>query len=114
MDVAEIARVCHEVNRAYCLALGDETQFAWEDAPQWQRDSALAGVRLHLDHPETGPQASHEAWMHQKLYEGWSWGAEKDTVAKRYPCLVLYEDLPPEQRAKDFIFCGIVRALRSA
>lgn len=34
----KIARVCHEVNRAYCQALGDNSQPAWEDAPAWQRE----------------------------------------------------------------------------
>lgn len=48
MNIEQIARVCHEVNRAYCQALGDDSQPAWEDAPQWQRDSALLGVQLLL------------------------------------------------------------------
>ncbi len=45
MTPEQIARVAHEVNRAYCQALGDNSQPAWEDAPQWQRDSAMLGVK---------------------------------------------------------------------
>lgn len=30
---ASVARICHEVNRAYCEALGDTSQVSWEDAP---------------------------------------------------------------------------------
>src|SRR5438105_262770 len=37
--VEACARAAHEVNRAYCLALGDASQVAWEDAPEWQRSS---------------------------------------------------------------------------
>lgn len=44
MTPEQIARVVHEVNRAYCEALGDTSQPKWEDAPQWQRDSAMLGV----------------------------------------------------------------------
>jgi hypothetical protein len=48
MKVEEIAKVAHEVNRAYCQAIGDNSQPTWEEAPGWQRDSAINGVLLHL------------------------------------------------------------------
>ena len=35
--VEQIAEVTHEVNRALCLAFGDASQKAWQDAPEWQR-----------------------------------------------------------------------------
>lgn len=66
MTPEQIARVAHEANRAYCQALGDNSQPAWEDAPQWQRDSAMLGVKLHTENPNAGAQASHESWMAQK------------------------------------------------
>ena len=69
MTPEQIARVAHEANRAYCQALGDNSQPAWEDAPQWQRDSAMLGVKLHTENPNAGAQASHESWMAQKLAE---------------------------------------------
>ena len=105
-----IARVAHEVNRAYCEALGDNSQPAWEDAPQWQKDSALLGVDLHLsgDH---GPEASHESWSAQKIADGWKYGPVKDPEAKEHPCLVPFSELPREQQAKDFLFRAVVRAL---
>lgn len=106
-----IARVCHEVNAAYCRSLGDYTQTDWEHAPQWQQDSAIKGVELHLNHPDAGPQASHESWMKQKLEEGWVYGEVKDPEAKTHPCIVPFEELPREQQAKDFIFRGVVHAI---
>lgn len=48
VNVDAIAKRAHEVNRAYCASIGDHSQPAWEDAPQWQKDSAIAGVRAHL------------------------------------------------------------------
>lgn len=111
VDVEAIARVCHEVNRAYCLALGDTSQPAWEDAPEWQRSSAMAGVKLHLENPDAGPQASHESWMRQKVAEGWVYGPVKDPEKKQHHCMVPFDMLPREQQAKDYIFRGVVHAM---
>lgn len=109
-----IARVCHEVNRAYCASLGDTSQPAWTDTPQWQRDSALAGVRMHIAKPDATPEDSHRSWMAAKLEDGWKFGPEKDPQKKEHPCMVPYEELPQEQRAKDYLFRGVVHALRGA
>jgi hypothetical protein len=46
VNIEQIARVAHEVNRSYCEALGDTSQPEWESAPQWQRESAMAGVKF--------------------------------------------------------------------
>ena len=107
----EIARACHEVNRAYCQALGDTSQPAWEDAPEWQRASARLGVELHMsgDH---GPEASHESWMKQKLEEGWKYGPVKDPERKEHHCIVPFDQLPREQQAKDFLFRAVVHAMK--
>ena len=112
MNHVNIAKVCHEVNRAYCQALGDNSQPAWEDAPDWQRDSAALGVRLHTE-KNVGPEASHASWMAQKVLDGWKYGAYKDPANKLHPCIVPFAELPPEQQAKDFIFRAVVHALRS-
>lgn len=113
MKFEDIAKICHEANRALCASHGDLSQPAWEDAPDWQRDSAIEGVRFHLEAPSTGrsPSASHENWCKQKLEEGWKYGEVKDAEAKTHPCLVPYDQLPPEQRAKDHLFTAICRAL---
>lgn len=112
MEKQEIARLAHEVNRAYCEALGDTSQPAWEDAPDWQKESAMLGVELHLsgDH---GPEASHESWMAQKLADGWKYGPEKNPDTKEHHCMVPFNELPPEQQAKDFLFRGVVHACRA-
>jgi hypothetical protein len=110
--VAPIARVCHEVNRAYCASLGDTSQQSWFAAPSWQRTSAMNGVRFALDNPDASPAAQHEQWMADKLADGWAWGHEKDVALKTHPCLVPYEKLPHEQRVKDELFIAVVRAMR--
>lgn len=111
MNMDQIARVCHEVNKAYCEALGDNSQPTWEDAPEWQRSSARMGVDLHTM-GNFGPEASHISWMKQKVEEGWVYGPVKDPEAKQHPCIVPFADLPREQQAKDYIFRAVVHALR--
>lgn len=107
----EIARICHEMNRAVCEAAGDLSQRPWLEAEQWQRDSALSGVLFALEKPDATPEDQHKAWMRDKLCAGWTLGPVKDAVAKTHPCLVPYGELPFEQRVKDAVFRAVVREL---
>lgn len=111
MTNEQIARVCHEANKAYCSAFGDASQLPWEDAPEWQKQSAIKGVEYHIANPDSSPADSHNSWLEEKRKEGWKYGAVKDAEKKTHPCFVEYEQLSTEQRAKDYIFLGIVRAL---
>lgn len=111
MSVIHIARVCHNVNKAYCEAMGDTSQPDWEDAPEWQRESAIAGAMAILQNPNTTPEQSHESWMKQKADDGWTFGTVKDPIAKTHPCFRPYAELPVEQKAKDHIFGAVVRSL---
>lgn len=111
LKVRHIARVCHAVNRAYCAALGDHSQPEWGAAPQWQRESAIKGVEFALAYPDSKPSDSHESWLAQKRAEGWKYGPVKDAEKKEHPCFVPYDQLPQEQRAKDYIFLSVVRAM---
>ena len=107
----DIARVCHEANRAYCECLGDTSQLPWAKAPQWQRESCINGVIFYDLHPDAGPEVSHRNWMAEKHREGWTYGKVKDVERRKHPCMVPYHQLPVEQRLKDALFVGIVRAL---
>lgn len=109
--IDRIARVCHEVNRAYCAALGDRSQLPWDEAPEWQKASARKGVEFIIDNPDAGPESSHESWLLQKASEGWGYGPVKDEFKKEHPCYVPYDKLPVEQKAKDYIFGAIVRSM---
>lgn len=111
MTKEQIARIAHEVNRAYCEFLGDNSQPTWDEAPEWQKRSAIAGVYFHLS-GDYGPQASHDHWMEKKISEGWAWGPTKRPDIKTHPCLVRFEDLPEPQKAKDYLFRGVVHACR--
>lgn len=118
MKIEAIAMICHEANRAYCAAIGDSSQVPWAEAPEWQKESAIAGVRFHLDNWANGEQvadsASHDAWMAQKIQDGWKYGPIKNAEIKEHPCIVLFADLPSEQQAKDSLFAGICLSMFSA
>lgn len=106
------ARAAHEANRAYCIAIGDTSQPSWDDAPEWQRTSALNGVRGVLD--GNTPEQSHESWLAEKAATGWRYGPVKDPDRKEHPCFVPYAELPPAQQAKDAVYVAVVRAMAEA
>ena len=111
VSLVGIARICHEAMRHYCMAIGDPVPPSWEDAPEYIRTSAHSGVKFYFDNPDAGPEAVHESWLTEKEREGWKYGPAKDEEKKEHPCFVEYADLPEKQKAKDYIFVGIVEAL---
>jgi hypothetical protein len=112
MKIEDIAKVCHAVNRKYCQAIGDMSQVHWEDAPQWQRDSAINGVKYHLANVDASPADSHISWLKEKVETGWVYGPIKDVEKKQHPCCVPYDQLPKEQKAKDYIFSQVIDSLK--
>jgi hypothetical protein len=111
MNAHQIAQVCHEANTAYCRVIGDYSQNHWDQAEQWQRDSAVKGVEYALANPDAPASAQHDAWLADKQRDGWVYGAVKDPATKQHPCMVPYMDLPIEQRLKDSLFKAVVRGL---
>jgi hypothetical protein len=110
-SIRAAAQHCHEMNRTWCALRGDTSQVGWDDAPEWQRESAIEGVKFHLANPHAGPSGSHENWMRHKLADGWVYGPQKDPEKKTHPCLVPYAELSADQRAKDAFFVATLHAL---
>lgn len=108
----DVAKVCHEANRAYCSTIGDHSQTSWEDAPDWQKESAVNGVRFHFFNENTTPADSHNSWLKEKEEQGWKYGPVKSADEKTHPCFVPYEQLPKSQQVKDYIFKSIVDAFK--
>lgn len=105
-----VAELCHNANKNYCETIGDHTQEDWDDAEEWQRKSAIAGVLYLLKEPGASAEMQHDAWCALKTADGWKFGEQKDAEEKTHPCLVPYAKLPEEQKAKDRLFQNIVRA----
>lgn len=110
-QVEVAARTAHEVNRAYCIGIGDDSQKPWGEAEEWQRQSGRAGVAFLIDNPEAPPSSQHESWLAAKELDGWRYGPVKDAQKKEHPCMVLYDKLPEAQKAKDTLFQAAVRGV---
>ena len=111
ITLASIAAICHEANRAYCKSIGDDTQLPWGKAPEWQKESAIKGVRFHINNPDADASASHQSWYDQKEKDGWVYNLVKDPEAKTHPCMVPFDELPNEQQIKDHLFRSVVHGI---
>lgn len=111
ITIEQIAEVAHEVNRAYCTAIGDATQLPWSEALDWQKESAVSGVNFRITNPTISAEEMHQEWSRHKIEGGWKYGPIKDDAKKEHPCLVPYADLPLEQRVKDYLFNAVVTTL---
>lgn len=112
MTTENVAQIAHELNRAYCQSINDYSQPPWEDAPDWQKQSAINGVKFHIENPDAPPSASHDSWLKEKIENGWVYGPVKNPDKKEHPCCVPYEQLPIEQQSKDYIFRQIIHSLK--
>ena len=113
MTVEQIARVCHEANRAYALSAGEDPTTlhpSWDAAPEEIRESARVGVKHALE--GATPETLHESWMESKRSAGWVYGQIRNNAAKVHPCMVPYSELPAAQRVKDALFMNVVETLR--
>jgi len=113
ISVETLARVVHEVNRAYSAQVGLNVEPSFDDATDAQRQSLVRGVNAKLRFNLT-PEQGHEAWVEDKLKNGWVWGPVKNEDKKEHPCLVPYEQLDQAQQVKDFLFSAVVRSLAHA
>ena len=114
MEAAKLAMICHEANRAYCIAIGDNSQPRWEDAPDWQKESAIKGVEFRRNNPGATAESMHQSWLNEKMQSGWRFGPVKDPEKKEHPCFVPYGKLTDEQKTKDHLFSAVIDAVTGA
>lgn len=108
--IESAAEAAHEANRILCLSHGDMSQPFWRDAPQWQKESEISGVRAIWNDPSLTPEKSHEGWLEIKRRDGWKWGAVKSVTAKEHPSFLPYRNLSATDRLKNEMFGLVVRA----
>jgi hypothetical protein len=104
----QIAKVCHEVNRAYCQALGDNSQPPWKNASALKKSNTLQAVRNYILSISAETEKSRASAEAQEIVESWVNGPEK------YPDLGVTTRLgvlPPELQAREDMFVAVVRAV---
>jgi hypothetical protein len=109
MRIEDVARVCHEANRAFCQTIGDASQLPWEEAPEWQKASAVASVQFTLGNLAFEIFVVHPFIVlcgRRRIN-----GPVKDADKNTHPCLVPYEELPIEQQIKDHLFRSVAKSL---
>lgn len=103
--------MCHEVNRAICGLYGPAGQLPWDQTDVHIKQSVFDGVAFHAANPKASASTSHENWLKFKAADGWTYGPEKDPVAKTHPCIRPFEELPKDQQLKDHVFRAIVHTM---
>lgn len=109
MNSEQIAKICYEANKAYCEALGDNSQPTWLELPESIKESAIDGVDFLIANPDTTPEQMHENWRKCKEEAGWVYKKEKSAMRKTHPSLVDFDELPESEQLKDILFSNIVK-----
>ena len=109
--INDVAKACHEANKVLCEGLVDFSQKHWDEAEEWQLDSAIKGVEYFIINPDAPDSAQHDAWVDDKIADGWVFGEDKNTVSKTHPCLVAFDQLSVGQQAKDALFKAVCKTL---
>lgn len=110
-DETRIAKACHDANKAYCESRGDLSEPDWESLSPWEIEYIMEGVLFNKNNPDAGQYASHNSWMKHRLDNGWVYGEIKDEKQKTHPCIVPFDKLTKDDKAKSFIFKAVVNAL---
>ena len=111
-SVDEIAAVAYHAHRGYNHVIGDPwIDPQWAALPEWHKEAVRDGVRAAL--AGLDPRQMHENWCAYYRERGWVYGPDKDPAADppTHPCLVDYDDLPPEHQLKDTLFREFVLML---
>jgi hypothetical protein len=84
----------------YQIAVGQPYN---EEINNDQFDALKDGVEYQLHNPDTTSEESHQNWMAEKRFQGWTYGPVKDFDKKTHPNLVDFVDLPDVEKMKDII-----------
>ena len=105
----EIAKICHEANRQYCIDNQLKTHAKWDELPLIIQNSIVAGVVDVIADPKITPTELHFKWCEYKEAEDWTKGDVKDLEAKTHPNLVKFKKLPDAEKRKVVLFITTVR-----
>lgn len=124
MTNKQIAQLCHETTRAYCVIIVADDSInhestgllpAWGDTSAEQQLSVIDGVEFARKNSDRIVASDlHENWLAFKRRKGWVHGPDKNEGRKTHPLIRPFAELPASQRRKDFLFLAVVRACLDA
>ena len=104
----EIAKLCHEANRQYCIDNQLKAGAVWDETPLHIQESIVAGVAEVIADPKVTPAESHQKWVDYKTKQGWKFDKVLNVGKKLHPNLVPFKKLSKDEQIKDKIFIGTV------
>jgi hypothetical protein len=108
--VKDLAQIVHEVNRAFCESIGDNSQKPWSEAPEYNHHSAMAAVRAICDCPTLSPDDVHKIWIETKKSDGWKYGPTKDKDKMTHPSMIPYAELSSVEKYKDWLVLYVTKS----
>lgn len=106
----DIARVCHETNRALQNVLGDPCPSdPWDALSSDARQASIYGV--HQAQQGKSPEEMHDLWMSFMIDHGWKYGEKKNEVERTHPNILPFNHISEGEQLKDKIFLTIVHHL---
>ena len=109
----QIAKICHQANRAYNQSHDDLSLNDWENTSDDIKQSVINGVEFTVGSIVVGKEVTaeiqHAEWVKFKIQQGYVYGEVKDDTKKTHPCIVPFSSLPEFQRKKDELFIAIVK-----
>lgn len=106
----EIAKICHEANRQYCIDNQLLTQAKWDELDPSMQESIVSGVAEVVADKKVTPAEMHQKWVDYKTKQGWKYALNFDAKLKTHPNLVPFSKLSKEEQAKDKLFIKTVKA----
>lgn len=107
----KIAHVAYNAIFAWCIQTKQEMEYRWQDlSPDFQDHIKVVIARCFAEMKAPTGKQLHERCYEDSLAAGWTYGEKMDRKKKKHPEVQPWEKLSPDQRMKDHIMSGIIRA----
>lgn len=107
-QIKAIAKMCHEVHRAYTAVMRDPLKH-WHELEQQDKDAVIEHVAFLILNVEAEAKAWHDAWVAKMIVAGWKYGPKRSVKSKTHEHLKPFHHLPEKQQVKDALFHSVVK-----
>jgi len=107
-QVNAIAKMCHEVNRAYTAAIREPLKH-WHELEEQDKNIVIEHVAFLIINVDADVKAWHDAWVSKMIVAGWKYDAKRSLKNKTHEHLKPFHHLPEKQQVKDALFHSVVK-----